>query len=139
MSEENVELIQRAYVAFNSGDVEGALALFDPEVEVHLAKDAGTVMGLDFDEAYRGIEGFLTFMGQMSEAFEDMRWEPEGYMDAGDDVVVVFIRMTGKGRRSGVEVDQPMAHLCTMRDGRLVRHETFWERGQALEAAGLSE
>jgi ketosteroid isomerase-like protein len=32
-----------------------------------------------------------------------------------------------------------MAHQCTMRDGKLVRHETFWERRAALEAAGLRE
>jgi ketosteroid isomerase-like protein len=125
------------YEALDSGNLEGALALFDPDVEVHLAQDAGTVLGLDFRPVYHGIEGFLKFLGTLSEVWEEFRWEPEEYVDAGDDVIVM-IRMTAKGRASGAVVEQPMAHLCTLRDGKLVRHETFWERDNALEAAGLS-
>ena len=136
MSRENVEIVRRGYEALNSADVERALALFDPHVEVHLARDAGTVMGLDFRETYRGIDGFLEFLGRLSEAWQEFRWEPENYIDAGDDVVV-FIRMVATGKGSGIEVEQPMAHLCTLRDGKLVRHETFWERSAALKAAGL--
>jgi ketosteroid isomerase-like protein len=137
MSQENVDIVRRGYEAMNSGDVEGTLAMFDPEIEVHLAQDAGTVMGLDFERTYRGVDGFLEFLGQLSEAWEEFRWEPEGFADAGDDVVV-FIRMTAKGKASGLEVVQPMAHLCTIRQGKLVRHETFWERDAALDAAGLA-
>jgi len=32
-----------------------------------------------------------------------------------------------------------MTHVCDMRDGKLIRHETFFDRAAALEAAGLSE
>jgi uncharacterized protein len=138
MSEENMEVVRRGYEALNSGDVNRALELFDPEVEVHLAQDAGTVLGLDFDETYYGVDGFLAFLRRFSEAWREFRWEPQDYIDAGDQVVV-FIRMFAVGKESGIEIDQPMAHLCTMRDGKLVRHETFWERRAALKAAGLSE
>jgi ketosteroid isomerase-like protein len=138
MSQENVAIVRHGYEALNSGDVEAALALFDPDVEVHLAQDAGNVIGLDFEPVYRGVEGFLRFLGRLSEAFGEFRWEPEEYFDAGDDVVV-FVRMITTGRRSGTKTEHPLGHLCTMRDGKLVRHETFWERSTALEAAGLSE
>jgi ketosteroid isomerase-like protein len=136
MSRENVEIVRRGYEAMNSGDIKTALSMFDPDVEVHLAEDAGTVMGLDFERTYRGVEGFLSFLAQLSEAWEEFRWEPEEFADAGENVVV-FIRMKAKGRASGIEIEQPMAHLCAVRDGRLVRHETFWERSAALEAAGI--
>ena len=78
------------------------------------------------------------FMGRLSEAWEEVRWEPEQYLDAGDQVVVL-IQMRARGRGSGAEVETPMAHLCTMRDGKLVRHETFFDRDDALAAAGLGE
>jgi ketosteroid isomerase-like protein len=138
MSQENVELVRQGYEAMNSGDLETALAMFDPEVEIHLAKDAGTVWGLDFQETYHGIEGFGQFMATLSEAWEEFGWEATGYRDAGDRVVV-DIRMTARGRGSGIELDQGMVHVLDVRDGKLIRHETFFERAAALEAAGLSE
>ena len=138
MAQVDVELVREAYEAFDSGDLEAAIGLFDPDVEVRMAKDGQTVLGLDFDESYRGIDGFMRFLGRVGEAFEDARWVPEDYIDAGEKGVVVFVRWTARGRRSGMDIEQPMAHLCTMRDGKLVAHETFWERANALRAAGLS-
>jgi ketosteroid isomerase-like protein len=92
--------------------------------------------GYDALNSYRGVDGFLQFLGRLSEAFDEFRWEPEEYLDAGDDVVV-FIRMITTGRQSGMKTELPIAHLCTMRDGKLVRHETFWERSAALEAVNV--
>ena len=51
MSQENVELVKRGYEAINAGDSEATLALFDRDIEVHLAKDADIVWGLDFEES----------------------------------------------------------------------------------------
>jgi hypothetical protein len=46
----------------------------------------------------------------------------------------------GKGKGSGVEVKQPIAHVFTLHDGRVVRCELgYSDRGKALEAVGLSE
>jgi uncharacterized protein len=138
MSEENVELVRRGYDALNSGDLESALALFDPDIEFLMAEEPGEVSLLDLSKTYRGVEGFIAFLSHMAEAWGEFRWVPERYFDAGDEVVV-FIRLTAEGKGSGVAVNQSMAHLCTMRSGKLVRHETFWRREAALEAAGLSE
>jgi ketosteroid isomerase-like protein len=138
MPTDDVELVRRGYEALNSGDLEGALALFHPDVEVRMAKDGRTVLGLDFDESYRGVDGFIRFLARVGDALDDARWEPEEYIDAGENGVVVLIRMTARGRASGLKIDQPMAHLCRMRDGKLVAHETFWERANALRAAGLT-
>jgi ketosteroid isomerase-like protein len=100
MSQDNVEIVRRGYEALARGDVDAALALFDPDVEVHLAQDAGNVVGLDFEPVYRGVDGFLQFLGRLSEAFEEFQWLPEEYFDAGHDVVV-FIRMITTGRQAG--------------------------------------
>ena len=133
-----MEIVRRGYEALNSGDVEAALALFDPDVEVEMAEEPGEVALLDLRKTYRGVEGFLEFLAQVAEVWGEFRWEPEEFFDAGDDVLV-FIRLTAKGRGSGALIDRPIAHLCTIRAGKLIRHETFWSRDGALEAAGLSE
>ena len=80
----------------------------------------------------------MQFLSRLSEAWEEFRWEPTEYRDAGDQIVV-FIRMTARGRGSGIEVQQDMTHVCDIRDGKLVRHETFFDRAEALEATGLWE
>ena len=103
MSEENVKRVRQGYEALNSGDLEAALAMFDPEVEVHLAKEAGkAVWGLDFQETYHGIEGFGQWLTTLSEAWAEFRWEPTEYRDAGNQVVV-HLRMTARGRGSGLK------------------------------------
>ena len=138
MSQENVEIVRRGYELLNSGQLEEAFALYHPEIEVHLAKDPDGVVGLDFRETYRGVEGILQFLSQISEAWEDPSWVPEDYRDAGDQILV-YIRFTGRGKSSGIEIERPMAHVNTVRDGKVVRHETFWDRAEALEAVGLRE
>lgn len=119
-----------------TGDVEAAASIFDPEVEIYMADEPGTVSLLDLRKVYRGVEGFGEFLGRMAEAWGDFRWVPEDFIDGGEDVVVVYLRLKAAGRASGVEVDRPMTHLCTMRGGKLVKHETFWNREAALESVG---
>ena len=72
------------------------------------------------------------------EAFDHLRWEPDDFFDAGDQVVA-FVRQTGRGKQSGAEIAIDVGHLWTFRDGKAVRWQGFPERGEALEAAGLSE
>jgi uncharacterized protein len=138
MSRENVEVVRRGYEALNAGNLEEVFALFDPEVEVEPGLDPDGTGGLDFRGTYRGVEGFLQFLAEIAEAWEDPRWVAEGFEDAGEDVVV-FIRFIGKGKGSGVEINQPIAHVCTVRDGKLIKAVAFWDRGAALEAVGLRE
>ena len=52
----------------------------------------------------------------------------------------MFSREAGRGKGSGVEVQTHLtAHLWTLKDGKAVQMQSYWERSDALEAAGLSE
>jgi hypothetical protein len=55
MSRENVEIVRRAYEAFNQGDLEGLLDFVDPEIEVRPDP------GLPGWRVFEGREGFLSF------------------------------------------------------------------------------
>ena len=57
-------------------------------------------------------------------------------MDA-DRVLLVSVEHF-KGR-DGIEVEAPFAGIFTLRDGKIVRWQAFWDRQKALEAVGLSE
>jgi ketosteroid isomerase-like protein len=63
---------------------------------------------------------------------------PEEFIDLGDDVVVV-LRISGRGARSGAAVSQRVAMLFTFEGDRLVRGKSFTSRADALVAAGVEE
>jgi ketosteroid isomerase-like protein len=126
MSEENVAVVRGIYQAWLEG--RSAREWIDPDVEYVNPPDAvegGTRRGR---KAFAGIR----------DAYDDVRVEPERYIDAGSEVVVIA-RITGTGKGSGVGMDFRQGYVWTLRDGKAVRFRWFNEPEQALEAAGLSE
>jgi ketosteroid isomerase-like protein len=86
-----------------------------------------------------GPEGFLRSIEEALEAFEDYHVEPEDFIDAGD-IIVVPVRISGRGRGSGLEMEMRLAHLWALgSDGKVVRSEIYETTAEALKAAGLSE
>jgi ketosteroid isomerase-like protein len=73
------------------------------------------------------------------EIFEDVALEAEEIIDGGEDRVIVVLRMTGRARLSGVEVELRFAVLHMLRDGRIVRGREYATKEESLEAARLSE
>jgi hypothetical protein len=49
------------------------------------------------------------------------------------------VRQIARGRASGVIVDEPIAHVWLIRDGRCQKLRVVSQRSQALEAIGLQE
>ncbi|HEX3562376.1 MAG TPA: hypothetical protein VHU24_06025, partial [Solirubrobacterales bacterium] len=72
------------------------------------------------------------------EAWEERRLEPEEFIDAGDEVVVLMHEYR-RGRGSGVELESDTAVVFAVRDGRVARIQGYMDRNAALEAAGLRE
>jgi ketosteroid isomerase-like protein len=128
MSQANVDLVRTIYERFRAGDNEVSLELFDPEVEVHDRPEAPD------PQVYRGRQGVLTSLGVSQAAFEGLDLVPEEFIGAGEQVVVVF-RFVGKGRESRIPVDERLAHLWTIRDGKAVRMAVHSSRDEALQAA----
>jgi ketosteroid isomerase-like protein len=84
----------------------------------------------------RGHDGVRTWLRSWYEAFEDVRYEVEELIDAGEQVVVV-VGQRARGRASGVDVLMSLFGVWTLRDGKVVRVVWFQDREEALEAAGL--
>ena len=73
------------------------------------------------------------------ESFEGLRADVEEYIDAGDDRVLLWVRWAGTGRESGLEVDWHLAIIYTIREGRIVRGDEYFDRNEALDGVGLRE
>jgi ketosteroid isomerase-like protein len=133
MSQENVEIVRRAYEAFARGDIEAALAIVQPDIQIEDHERS-----LETPTSYHGRDGFLTLFATVNEGFSDVRYTPEELTDVGDRVLVE-VRRTGRGRASGAQVEERQFHVWDMIDARAVRFRVYLDRSRALEAAGLSE
>jgi ketosteroid isomerase-like protein len=134
MSEENVNVVKAFLEASIRRDMTQLAELADPEVELH-----GTVGGVQEGQVYRGLAEIVREYDEVDgEAWEERRIEPVGFLDAGDEVVVLFHEFR-RGRGSGVELETDTAAVYTVRDGRVVRMQGFLDRAAARQAAGLSK
>ena len=132
MSQESVEIVRAAFQAFLGEDQKRTARLIDPEVEFH-----GTVGGLEEGRIAHGLPKIIEmFEAEDLEAWEERRLEPEEFIDAGDDVVVLMHEYR-RGRGSGVELETDTAVVFAVRDGRVVRIQGYMDRTEALEAAGV--
>ena len=139
MTEENVELARRLYAELaNEGsgrDFERRLTdevlgrFLDPGIEWVPVPDS--LLAVD---SYRGFEGVRRFWGEFVSTWQSYRVEPLRFDDAGDQVAVVVHIV---GRTHELEVDETRSSLLTVRDGRVVRVESFAGPEGAREAAGL--
>jgi ketosteroid isomerase-like protein len=132
MSEENVEVVRRAFMATLEEDWATALAAHDPEVEIH-----------DFDipdaGVYRGRDGFIAWLKGWGEGWESWRLEDIEFRDAGGERVIALFRMIATGGHSGLELERDDAITYLVRGGKIVRQEYFNDRRAALEAVGLQD
>jgi ketosteroid isomerase-like protein len=132
MSQENVDKARHFIEAYNRRDFDAAVEFFDPEIAWVLPERQSS-------DSCRGPDEIRRFWEGLDETFEELRLVPQEFIDAGDHVATK-LRHCGKGRRSGVEIDEEMYHqVATFRAGTIVRLEYFGEWSEALEAAGLSE
>ena len=133
MSEENVEIIRRAYEAYDRGDRDAFVADIAPECE-YVA--AGTVPGRT--GSFRGPEGYKKFVAWLDEEFSDAQAKLDAIIDAGDSVVV-GATLRGRGRQSGIPATFTFWQVWAFANGQIVGGQGFANKAQALEAAGLRE
>jgi ketosteroid isomerase-like protein len=131
MSRENVEVVRSFFDAYLASDPSRAEPLADPEFEF---VPSGTS---HIHAPIGGLKEFTRRVGEMASQFDDYAAIPERLIDAGDEQVVVSIRR--EATTHGVKVEDRIAQVYNLREGRIRRITAFLTLAEALEAAGLSE
>jgi ketosteroid isomerase-like protein len=131
MSQENVDIVLRAFAALNTGGAEEVREFLAPDVVfVEPPEQPGATTYTGRDEAVRGF-------GRWAATWESQVAELERIVDAGDCVVVLSRQLlTG---RDGIQVTQRNGTVLRLRDGLLIHVESYWDQAKALAAAGLEE
>jgi ketosteroid isomerase-like protein len=130
MSQENVEIMRASFAAWNAGDMDAFRAVYDPDVIVRAPE------GWPEPGPFVGRESLMRQFKQMRETWDADAFEVISVIDVADRVVSRFIwRSVGHGPESNME----FTSVSTVRKGRIVYQEFFWDHAGALETLGLSK
>jgi ketosteroid isomerase-like protein len=88
----------------------------------------------------RGKEDIRRYWYELRETWAGLRLDPVEVLDVGDGRYVADLRLWGKGKRSGAEVEQHFAFLYTFRpeDGKAIRIRMLPDVATALSEAESS-
>ena len=130
-----MEIVRRIYEYWTRGDFRRGVEAFDPDVEFEI--DASVSMSGPVHS--RGAAEMGKAWREMLSGWGDFRVGEITRLVEIDDGVIAFNRLEGRGRRSGIVVDQSdRAAIFKFRNDRIVRLY-LTTATEALEAAGLSE
>jgi hypothetical protein len=126
MSMEQVEVLREMYGRRTFEDFARSL---HPEAELHQAS------AIPDTDDYYGRDEFVRGTRRWLEEWETFRYIPQDLIDLGERVLL-RVRLVGRAKASGVELDLTAFHLWAFRDGMPWRCEVFLDEGEAREAAG---
>jgi ketosteroid isomerase-like protein len=130
MSRENVEIVRRMWAASLGDDPVSALSFYDPDVEWD-----GT--NLPDGKIARGHEAIVDHLLRWAEMWDDWTVEPEQFIDAGGDQVIVVFRETGRSD-SGLHMDERHAEFYRLHGSKIIYRKGFSDPDEALGGGGTS-
>jgi ketosteroid isomerase-like protein len=135
LTERNVALVRQAYTRIGTEgfDDDTARELIAEDVVIRDRPEAPD------PQEYHGLAGVQAALESSDESFEEFDLEPTEMIGVGSSHVVVVLKMSGRGRGSGVPVEETIAHLWTVRDGKAVEMQVYSEPTDALRDARAAE
>ncbi len=133
MSGENIAIVRGGFEALSSGDEERILAFAHPDFETVVPPTLSAE-----PDTYRGHDGIRRYFRLFDDVMEGVHFEAEQLWESGEHVVAL-VRLTARGKQTGLDVEQRIGQVWTIRDGRALRAQTFPELAEAFAAAGLDE
>ncbi len=133
-AERYLDMTRERYESFNERGAKVLFDYLDPEIEWISRAPA------PLDGSYHGHEGVMQFFVDLFDLFEPIGVEIEDLRAIGDDQVLVFIRVRGRGKGTSIEVEAPIANLWRVGDDeKAVELQLFYDRAEALKAAGVDK
>jgi ketosteroid isomerase-like protein len=124
------EIVQRAFEAFGRGDIDGVVELCDPDIVVHDPQRTGTT--------FHGPDGLRQFFAEWMENWEEYRSEPVEFTELEGEILV-RAHQTGKGKLSGIEINQDLFVIVRLRDGKFVEYRIYTIREDAVASVGAAD
>jgi ketosteroid isomerase-like protein len=128
MSQENVDTIRRLSEAFSTGDPRW-VDFYSPDVEAEMWSGRA-----NDPTVYRGLDGIKDIAAKFTESVDDAHWDRELMIDAGGDCVVVLFHQRGRSKEDGTLVEEQVAGIFSLHDGKVVQVQNYPSWNDALES-----
>jgi ketosteroid isomerase-like protein len=122
MSQENVELVHRAFDAFNRRDWGAFLELLDADVRA-----VPLLAAIEGEGDYLGKDGVRRWWKNVLDVFPDFTMEAVEVRDLGNMTLAV-VRTRGHGMGSETPVEMVIWNVAAWRDKKLVRWSSHGSR-----------
>jgi ketosteroid isomerase-like protein len=132
MSQENVEMVRRAMIAWQSGALGEMDQLVGPDAEWRPTPLSGASR-----DVYVGPDGFREWAGEMISRHNEVRNEIDEIRDLGDRVLALGRVIEREGGET--VIDAQLAWLFELRDGRIVSGQGYADPREAFRVAGIGE
>ena len=128
----NVDIVRRSFDAWNRNDWEALERFYDPAV-VARAPDGWPETGL-----IRGWEAVRTQFARNKDSWEEEHVEVQELEELQAEQVLARIRWVTVGKESGLSFESVVNVLFALHEQRITRVEYYFDRRDAIKAAGLS-
>jgi ketosteroid isomerase-like protein len=126
MTDDNLATVRRVYDAFAARDMKLIQEYFSDDVEVYQSPE------VPWGGSYQGHHGLFSFLLKLIEHVES-HVVTERLYAAGDHVLLTG-RTQGKVLANGARFDVPIVHVWELRDGKVVRYESYIDGPAMLDA-----
>ena len=135
MSEKNIEVVRQFLATF----IEVDEALVEPDrLKEYCAPEATITLPEPIARELH-VDQFIEFRAAWMEPYDDWSYEPEKYLDAGSNRVLVLFHQRGKLHESDSWVDMHYGIAYTVDGGLITGARMYLTQEDALQAVGLSE
>jgi uncharacterized protein len=128
-AQDNVELIRKMYAAFGAGDVQTILN--------NVADDAEWInygpATIPYAGSRSGRNQILEFFQAIDSSTTGGKVTADTFISEGDTVVAIG-RYTASVRNTGAQIDTPVAHVFTVRNGKVTKWVGFSDSARVAEA-----
>jgi ketosteroid isomerase-like protein len=87
----------------------------------------------------RGREAVAAWFHSMEDVWARLSVDAEEVTELDTERVLAVVRFSGHARGSGIDVEQRVAIVCTVRDGKAVRWQIHPSRDEAIAEASAEQ
>jgi len=132
--EANTRTVQQVYDNLRDGRLRGAdmpslQSLYADDVEWHVP----AMENVRFGGKRRGLKSVREFFAAIADDLEVLEFEPKEFIAQGDKVVALG-HYSWRVKATGREFSSDWAHVCTVRNGRIVRFQEYMDTAAEMKA-----
>jgi len=128
----NLDIVRSIYADWEHGDYTRT-EWADPEIDFEVADGPAPGSASGVDEMAERFQSILA-------AWDDWRSAAEEYRELDDERILVFVRRSGRGRVSGLDLSKMRnqgAAIYHFRGGKVTKIVLYFDRERALSDLGL--